>query len=322
MDALSDVLKAIRVEGAVFINAEFTAPWCIWSSFGQAEISERLRAERLLFFHFLLEGSCKLRVGNESFEAQEGDLVLFSRGERHLMGSDLQLAPVDAMSIPAEAASPTGDFFQVRYGGSGPATRFVCGYIACNDLACRPLLDALPTAVCLRVCDGGPTSLVREMLRVAVRESLALRPGAESTLAKISELLFVEAMRRYVNILPHDRKGWLAGLRDPKVAQALALLHCEPRREWTVDTLASEVALSRSALAKRFTSLVGESPMQYLLRWRLALAADMLRSTAEPIARVALRNGYDSEESFIRAFKRNFGMPPATWRRSGAMVAA
>jgi transcriptional regulator GlxA family with amidase domain len=163
--------------------------------------------------------------------------------------------------------------------------------------------------------DGPEASLLRHLLRVGVRESSATRPGTESMLAKLSELMFVEAMRRYAESLPPGGKGWLAGVRDPQIGHALALLHVEPDRAWTVDDLAREVALSRSALAERFATLVGEPPIQYLMRWRLALAAQTLRSAGDAIARVAARTGYESLTAFNRAFKREFGMPPAAWRR-------
>jgi transcriptional regulator GlxA family with amidase domain len=164
--------------------------------------------------------------------------------------------------------------------------------------------------------DGRASAQLRELLRMGVRESLASRAGAGSMLAKLSELMFVEALRRYVESLPPEGKGWLAGVRDPQVGRALALLHGEPGTAWTVDELAREVALSRSALAERFTALVGEPPIQYLMRWRLALAARMLRSGREAVARIAERSGYESETAFSRAFKREFGLPPAAWRRA------
>jgi AraC-like DNA-binding protein len=165
--------------------------------------------------------------------------------------------------------------------------------------------------------DGQASALLRELLQAGVRETLASRPGAESMLAKLAELMFVEALRRYAEALPPEGRGWLAGVRDAQVGRALALLHGDPGRSWTVDELAREVALSRSALAERFAALVGEPPIQYLMRWRLALAARTLRSGGEAIARVAQRSGYESEAAFSRAFKREFGMPPAAWRRAG-----
>jgi AraC-like DNA-binding protein len=243
-----------------------------------------------------------------------GDLVVFAQGDQHLMGSDLQLAPVETASlIGADAAAD--DLIQMRHGGGGAATRFVCGYLACSRSVCRPLLDALPRVLRIPIGDGPAAALLRELLRVGVRESSASRPGADSVLAKLSELMFVEAMRRYVESLPPQGKGWLAGVRDAQIGRALALLHGEPGRAWTVDELARKVALSRSALAERFAALVGEPPIQYLMRWRLALAAAALRSGNQAIVRVAEESGYESESAFNRAFKREFGMPPAAWRR-------
>jgi len=320
MDALSDVLKSVRLEGAVYLNAEFTAPWCIQAKFGLASVRARLAgAEHVVFFHFLTEGGCKVRLAEsaEALDVVAGDLVLFAREDRHLMGSDLQLAPVEAASlIRADAAADT-EFIQMRHGGGGAATRFVCGYLACSRSVCRPLLDALPRVLRIPIGDGPAAAMLRELLRVGVRESSASQPGAESMLAKLSELMFVEAMRRYVASFPPEGKGWLAGVRDAQIGRILALMHGDPGRVWTVDELAREVALSRSALAERFVALVGEPPMQYLMRWRLALAAQTLRSGGDAVARVAERSGYESESAFIRAFKREFGMPPATWRRQG-----
>jgi AraC-like DNA-binding protein len=200
--------------------------------------------------------------------------------------------------------------------GAGAITRFVCGYIACSRSVCRPLLEVLPRLLRIGIGDGAASAQLRELLQMGVRESSASRPGAESMLAKLSELMFVEALRRYAEDLPPQGKGWLAGVRDKQIGRALAVLHGDPGRAWTVDELAREAALSRSALAERFTALVGEPPIQYLMRWRLALAAQALRAGGEAITRVAERSGYESEAAFSRAFKREFGLPPAAWRKA------
>ena len=318
MDALSDVLKSVRLEGAVYLNAEFTAPWCIRGECGLPTVRARLAgAEHVAFFHFLTEGACKVRLvdGAETYDASVGDLILFPREGRHLMGSDLQLAPREAEAAAAEGSGFQGSVFHMRYGGGGAVTRFVCGYLACNRSVFRPLFEALPRVLCLPMGDGPASVLMRELLRAGVQESITAQPGAGSMLAKLAELLFVQAMRRYAEALPPGDKGWLAGVRDAQVGRVLALMHAEPSRDWTVDRLAREAALSRSALAERFTQLVGESPMQYLTRWRLALAARALRSGSDAIVHIAERSGYDSEAAFNRAFKREFGVPPAAWRR-------
>jgi AraC-like DNA-binding protein/alpha-D-ribose 1-methylphosphonate 5-triphosphate synthase subunit PhnG len=321
MDALSDVLRSVRLEGACYITAEFTAPWCIRGELGLQSVRARLAgAEHVAFFHFLTEGRCQVRLaeGGATIEATAGDLVLFPQEGRHLMGTDLQLAPMEREAAFTPDPASDAQFFQIRHGGGGATTRFVCGYLALDRAAFRPLLQSLPRVVRIPIGDGPAAAMLRELFQAGVRESAALRPGASSVLAKVAELLFVEALRRHAERLPPGDGGWLAGVRDPHVGRALGLLHADPGRAWTVDELARESALSRSALAERFAGLVGESPMQYLTRWRLALAAQMLRAGRETIARIAARSGYESEAAFSRAFKREFGAPPASWRRAGA----
>jgi AraC family transcriptional regulator, alkane utilization regulator len=319
MDALSDILKSVRLEGAVYLNAEFSAPWCVQGQCGLVKVKERLAgAEHVMFFHFLTEGTCKVRLADsaETLDVNTGDVILLPQDDRHFLGSDPHLAPMGVAGLIGDEAVAEADFVQIRHGGGGALTRFVCGYLACNRSVCRPLFEALPRVLRIPIGDGPASTLLRELLRVGVRETVASRPGTESMLAKLSELMFVEAMRRYVENLPPGGKGWLAGVRDAHIGRALALLHGEPAKMWTVDELARAVALSRSALADRFASLVGEPPIQYLLRWRLALAAQSLRAGREAIVRVAERSGYESEAAFSRAFKREFGMPPAAWRRA------
>ena len=319
MDALSDVLKSVRLEGAVYLNAEFTAPWCIRGECSVPSVRQRLAgAEHVVFFHFLTEGRCKVRLadGGEILDVAAGDLILISRDDRHLLGSDVRLTPLEADVLAGPNTTSDANFVQLRHGGGGAVTRFVCGYLACSRSVCRPLLEALPRLLRIQIGDAAASAQLRELLQMGVRESMASRAGAESMLAKLSELMFVEALRRYVENLPPQGKGWLAGVRDMQVGRALALLHGEPGRPWTVDELAGKVALSRSALAERFAALVGEPPIQYLMRWRLALAAQTLRASGDAITRVAERSGYESEAAFSRAFKREFGMPPAAWRKA------
>jgi len=308
MDALSEILKSVRLDGAVYKDAEFTAPWCVQARHGLDAVRERLPgAESVLFFHFVAEGICRLRVGDHEEIAQAGDLIVFLQDERQLMGSDLELPPTEVEPLVPPTAVTS------RLGGGGERTRLVCGYMGYSRSLCRPLFDVLPPALRIPMGDGPAARLLGELLRTGVRESADTRPGAVSLLAKLAELMFVEALRRYVDALP--ARGWLAGLRDPQVGRALGLVHGAPDRSWTVDDLAREVAMSRSAFAERFSERVGEPPMQYLTRWRLALAAQSLRAGNEAITRIAERSGYDSDAAFSRAFKREFGMPPAAWRK-------
>jgi len=194
----------------------------------------------------------------------------------------------------------------------------VCGFLGCASEECNPVIPALPPVLKLNVQQGGAAEWIRSTFQFAAEEVAAGRPGSEAVLAKLSELLFVEAVRRYAESLPPDQTGWLAGLRDPHVARAMALLHRDITRRWTVDDLGREVGLSRSALAERFVHLIGAPPMQYLARWRMQVATQKLRNTSASLAQVAEDVGYDSEAAFSRAFKKAFGAAPATWRRSNS----
>jgi AraC-like DNA-binding protein len=290
------------------------------AKFGLVKAKARLTgADHIVFFHFIAEGGCKVRLDDgEVHDAAAGELVIFPRQEHHVMGSDLQLAPVETTSLIDFEAARDADLVQLRHGGGGAATRVVCGFLACNLSMCRPLLDALPRVLVVTMRDGPASAMLQELLQMGVRESSTARPGAESLLAKLSELMFVEALRRYIESLPERQVGWLAGLRDRYVGRALALMHERPARDWTVDELAERVGLSRSALNQRFADVLGQPPKQYLTRWRLALAASMLRSSDRGIAQIAGEFGYDSESAFNRAFKREFEVPPAAWRRQRA----
>ena len=315
MDALSDVLHVLRLSGAVFLTAEFTAPWCVSSSSGRPAVGPA-QSEHTVFFHWLTAGRCKARLaeGGETFEIGPGDLLMMPNDEAHVMGSDLDIEPVDAESLVTPA--PDGSMLTINSGGGGEKTEFVCGFLACDRRLSRPVLDGLPHMVRVPFGNDPAAAWLKGLLQLGTQETLARRPGSDTVLAKLSELLFVEAVRRYSEAMPPKQKGWLAGLRDRFVGKALTLMHQKPGHGWTVDVLANEVGLSRSALAQRFTELIGQPPMQYLTRWRLTVAAQRMRNEGTSIARVAEQTGYDSEAAFNRAFKREFGMPPATWRRT------
>ena len=317
MDALSDLLHAVKLNGALFLEAGFTAPWCVevHPGYGAAEMLRPLNP--VVFFHILTDGRCRVRLaeGGDPIELAAGDLILMPQGDTHLLGSDLQLVPVDSDSLMRPA--PLGGMLTIDHGGGGDQTRFLCGFLSCDKALCRPLLEALPRLLHVPLGDGPAAAWLMSLARRGAQENTAPGPGSGTLLAKLAELLFVEAMRRYVEALPQDQTGWLAGLRDRYVGRALSLMHERPAHDWTVDELADLVGLSRSALAQRFADLLGQPPMQYLTRWRLVLAAAALRSGNRVIALVAEESGYESESAFNRAFKREFGMPPAAWRRQG-----
>jgi AraC family transcriptional regulator, alkane utilization regulator len=315
MDALSDVLRVLRLTGAVFLHAEFTAPWCAVSISGHPSTGIFSTTDHVVFFHFVTEGRCRARLvaGGAPVELGAGDLILLPKDDTHVLGSDLHLAPVSAESLVRPA--PPGGLMSIEHGGGGEATRFICGFLSCDKRLCRPVLDALPALVRIPFGDGVAIEWLSSLLRLGARESSAPRVGSDTVLAKLSELLFVEAIRRYVDTLPAEHSGWFAGLRDRFVGKALNLIHGQPGAAWTIEQLAAKVGLSRSALAQRFTDFVGQPPMQYLTRWRLTVAAQRLRTEAVALGTVAEQIGYESEAAFNRAFKREFGMPPAAWRR-------
>jgi AraC-like DNA-binding protein len=318
MDALSDVLRVARLTGGVFLHAEFFEPWCMAARVGPEHCTPALGpASHLILYHYVVEGELRIRVGEQGGEGLvlgAGDVVLLPRNDVHLVGSDLTLPPVagnDIIQPPKD-----GGLFSIRHGGSGRRTRMICGFLGCDCTDENPVLSTLPALLKLAAEQGGAAEWIRSTFQYAAEEVASGRPGSETVLGKLSELLFVEAVRRYAEALPQGQTGWLAGLRDPYVARALALLHRDISRPWTVDDIGREVGLSRSALADRFISLIGMPLMHYLASWRMQVASQKLRNTSASLAQVAESVGYGSEAALSRAFKKAFGTAPATWRRS------
>jgi AraC-like DNA-binding protein len=318
MDALSDLLQVVKLNGALFLDTRFTAPWCVESRPARESGGIFAGYEHIVFFHILTQGRCRVRLksGGGPMQVESGDLLLLPHDDAHFLGSDLQLASVTSDSIVRPA--PPGGMMSIDHGGGGEETRFMCGFLACDPQLCRPLLDALPRMLRVPVGEGAASQWLLGLARRGAEVNSAPGPGTGTMLAKLAELLFVEAMHRYIASLPAEETGWLAGLRDRHVGRALAAMHERPTHDWTVDELAGHAGLSRSALAQRFNELIGQPPMQYLKRWRLRRAAAALKDSRRPLAALAEQYGYESEASFNRAFKREFGMPPAAWRRKGA----
>jgi AraC-like DNA-binding protein len=314
MDALSDILRVVRLKGGVFLHAEFTDPWCVASRSSVADFGGMLEgAGHLILYHYVVQGRLEARIeGADPVKIEAGEVVLFPRNDPHVMGSNLDLAPVDSHRI----VQPDGDLLAIRYGGGGDPTRVVCGFLGCDQMEGNPLLATLPAILRLDTRQGSAAAWIRSSFQFAAEEIAARRAGTDTVLAKLSELLFVEAVRRHVETLPSHETGWLMGLKDRFVSHTLALIHANPSKSWTVDDLGREVGLSRSALSDRFARLIGEPPMRYLARWRLQVAAQRLRHSDLPMARIAEAIGYESEAAFNRAFKKAYGVPPATWRRS------
>ena len=317
MDALSDVLRVAHLTGGVFLRAEFFAPWCIASRLTPEHCSPVLGpASHMMIFHYVAEGEVHIQIEGEQDEdlIEAGEVVLLPRNDMHLMGSDLRLPAVPGKEVIRPPRD--GGLFSIHHGGTGSCTRMVCGFLGCASTEGNPVISSLPPLLRVKLEQGGAAEWIRSTFQYAAEEVSAGRPGSETVLAKVSELLFVEAVRRYAEELPDGRTGWFSGLRDPHVARALALLHRDITRRWTVDELGREVGMSRSALADRFIRLIGVPPMHYLAAWRMQVATGKLRDTSGSLAQVAETVGYDSEAAFSRAFKKAFGTAPATWRRS------
>ena len=327
LDILSDVLRNVRLRGALFYNVTGTRAWA-----AEAPASRDIAAavmpdsEHVMEYHVVTRGSCwGAIVGQAPVRLETGDIVLFPHGDPHVMSSAPGMrarADVEsyfenkAEQLPFSLHYDGADHLQPTSSDEDGDTTLVCGFLGCDARPFNPLIATLPRLLHLRTTENhGWTA---QFMRQAVAESQNKRPGGEAMLERMSEMMFVDAVRRYVDTLPEDSRGWLAGLRDRFVGRALALMHDAPATEWTVDELGRRVGLSRSALHERFVEMIGQPPMQYLMNWRMQVAGALLRNTTATVATVALEVGYDSEAAFARAFKRLVGRPPAAWRREKA----
>jgi AraC-like DNA-binding protein len=312
VDAFSDVLRVTRLSGGVFLEANFTAPWCISGKVSSDDCKPFLEAPRhVIASHFVARGTMRLQPeAGDAIDVSAGEIVLLPHNSAHTFGSELTPVPVPAGEIIQPPLD--GGLARIVYGGGGAATQLLCGYLGC-DTPFSPLLAALPAVLKLDVRSTPSGAWIESSFRFAASEIAAGRLGSTTVIAKLSELLFVEAVRQFVAGLPAERRGWLAGLSDLHVGKALAALHARPTEAWTAESLAIEVGMSRSVFAERFSSLVGQPPMQYLTMWRMHLAAQQLREGRGSLAQIGAAIGYDSESAFSRAFKRQFGVSPGGW---------
>jgi AraC-like DNA-binding protein len=312
-DPLSDVLRSVRLTGGLFLDARFTAPWCVLSQLTAADCQPFLESPgQVIAYHFVIDGRLVLALDGEApVTVQAGEIVLLPRNDPHTLASAAGLPPVSADDLiqPSEQ----GGLARIAHGGAGPPTHLVCGFLGTED-ACNPLIDALPRVLTLNVREGASRDWIEASVRYAAEELVQGRFASSSIMSRLSELLFVEAVRAFAASPESGRTGWLRGLADPQVGKALALLHRDLRTGWTVEQLAREVAMSRSAFADRFTALIGQSPIRYQNGWRLQAAKRRLREAGRTVAQVAHDVGYESEEAFSRAFKREYGLSPSHWR--------
>jgi len=318
MDAFSEVLSAVKLNGALFFNAAFSAPWGFSAPEGRLMAAKiGANSEHLVLYHLLIDGHAVVDFEDGvSIALAPGDIVIFPHGHAHDMSSgNGTQRPFPNYGITAKIKSR--DLNPLRAGGGGDVSRFVCGYMTCDPYLCRPILDGLPPAFKVNIRTDASGHWIESSIKHLVEESTSGRVGSEAMLAKLSEALFVDTLRRYVHSLPEQQRGWLAGARDPIVGRSLGLLHGRIAHPWTIADLADAVGASRSVLVERFTRYLSEPPMTYLTRWRLQLAARWLKGTSRGVADIAADVGYESEAAFNRAFKREFGQPPGQYRRSG-----
>jgi AraC-like DNA-binding protein len=313
-DTLSEVLRAVRLTGAVFFDIQACAPW-VAEAPAAREVGPHIMpgCEHVIEYHVLTAGTCFGGLpGEPPLRLEAGDIIVFPQGDGHVMSSapgmrgDPNDFPIDARSRNIPLA--------LSLGGSGDdQAHVVCGFLGCDARPFNPLLAALPRVIHLSRAQNDGAHL--HFVELAMAETAAARPGSGTVLARLSELLFIEVVRRYLATLPADNVGWLAGLRDEGIGRVLAALHQRPAQDWSLDTLAREVGMSRSVLAERFAHFVGIPPMQYLAKWRMQLASTLLANTSLGLAEIAEQVGYGSETALSRAYKRWLGVAPADWRR-------
>jgi AraC-like DNA-binding protein len=322
-DALSDVLSAVHLSGSVFFDVTAKSPW-VAEAPPAAQVANEVTpgAQHAIEYHVVTRGSCWISLLGDDLKfepvrLEEGDIAVIPHGDPHVVSSspgmraepnlDIYRRPEDANALP----------FALQTGGDGPSeTHLVCGFFSCDARPFNPLLNSLPRFMrASRATSEGSHSLLEQFIRFATVETGNKRPGSQSVLNRLSELMFVEVIRLHMNQLANNHTGWLAGLRDPLVGRALTILHARPSYDWTLEELASEAATSRSALVDRFTHLVGCPPIQYLTQWRMQIAAKRLADDPRAkVAAVAHDVGYESEAAFSRAFKKFVGRSPSEWR--------
>jgi AraC-like DNA-binding protein len=316
-DALSDVLRTVRLTGAMFFDVVAKAPWVAEQPGPEMILPKILPgAEHLIAYHVVTEGQCyAYTIGGEAIAVRAGEVVVFTKGQPHVMSSAPGMRGDPFRPSVIDAGLTRQLPFMINYGGTGPATKVVCGFLACDARPFNPLLENLPSVIKAGDSPTNDTGWFGQFIRFAMMEAVNRRVGGESVLAKLSELMFIEVIRRYLESLPPEQTGWLAGLRDPFVGKALTLLHAAPAQNWTLENLAKEIGLSRALLAERFSDFVGVPPMRYLTKWRMQIASELLRGGGANVATVAFEVGYASEAAFSRAFKKMVGVSPSHWRR-------
>jgi AraC-like DNA-binding protein len=314
VDALGEVLRAIQIDSAIYLSGEFSEPWCVAApdATSLAALFGRDGAH-VIIYHLLCEGRARCEVDGAAVDLSAGDLVALPHGHSHRFGNGRDTTPVDVSRALPQILERRLE--PLIAGGGGNVSKFICGYLACDRQLSQSFLNGLPTIIRLNIRDDVSGQWLENSLRFSVAQAASNDPGAQEVVAKLSEVFIAEALRRYQRDLPPLQTGWLAAAREPAVGRALMLMHRRSAYPWTLPNLAREVGVSRSVLSERFRHFLGESPIAYLTRWRLRLGARALTSTGHSVAQIASAVGYESEAAFNRAFKREYDVPPARYRR-------
>jgi AraC-like DNA-binding protein/mannose-6-phosphate isomerase-like protein (cupin superfamily) len=304
VDPLGEALHLMRMDGAFYSLSEFTAPWGL----------DMPPMPQCLMFHVVTAGRCWLEIeGEERRVLQPGDLALVPHGEGHRLVSEPGGEAMALFDLPREELSERYEL--LRHGGDGAATNMVCGAVRFEHPAAQHLISLLPKTICIDAWNSDHADWLQSTLRLMAAEAKALRPGGETVVTRLADILVIQAIRAWIAEDPAAKTGWLGALQDPQIGRAILGVHRDPAQLWTVDSLAREAGMSRSAFAAQFKDLVGESPMHYVTRWRMLVATKALHEEDAPLAELAGRLGYQSEAAFSRAFKRFAGVSPGAVRR-------
>jgi AraC-like DNA-binding protein len=316
-DALSDLLRTVRLTGAAYFEIVAREPWAVASPPRDLILPKILPdADHLIAYHVVTAGHCFATVGDgQPIALEAGQVLVVTNSDAHTMSSSPGLRADPPMPDVLEVAAAADKPFCINFGDGPASTNLVCGYLACDARPFNPLLESLPPVIKAGDPGHNGANWISQFIRFAVAEAAGKHAGSDSVLTKLSELLFIDVVRRYLEALPPEHAGWLAGLRDPLIGKVISMMHARPARDWTIDELAREAGMSRSVLAERFAKLVGIPPMHYLAKWRMQIASELLTSGKTDLAGIAADVGYESEASFSRAFKKLVGVPPSTWRR-------
>lgn len=311
IDPLGEALHFLRMSGTFYCRSEFTAPWGLALP----------PMESSMMFHVVTAGECWLEVdGAKARLLRPGDLALVPHGEGHRLVSEVGATAAGLFDLPREMLSERYEV--LRHGGGGAPTTLICGAVRFDHPAAQHLVKLLPRIIGVDAWSSPEMEWIQSTLRFIAAEARELRAGGETVITRLADILVIQAIRSWIANDPTAQTGWLGALRDKQIGRAVAAIHGDPRRNWTVAALASKVGMSRSAFAARFTQLVGEPAMRYVVRWKMNTALMWLKTDDTSLADMAHRLGYDSEAAFSRAFKRYIGVSPGAARRGGQRAAA